>query len=62
MRFTGTDTQAELETQIMDYISYQGGLGFEVGNENLAFGVNGNVQFGAKTSGYGVLGTFRYEF
>lgn len=43
-------------------ISYQGGLGFEVGNENLAFGVNGNVQFGAKTSGYGVLGTFRYEF
>lgn len=62
VRFTGTDTQAELETQIMDYISYQGGLGFEVGNENLAFGVNGNVQFGAKTSGYGVLGTFRYEF
>lgn len=62
VRFTGTDTKAELETQIMDYISYQGGLGFEVGNENLAFGVNGNVQFGAKTSGYGVLGTFRYEF
>lgn len=62
VRFTGTDTRAELETQIMDYITYQGGLGFEVGNENLAFGLNGNVQFGAQTSGYGVLGTFRYEF
>lgn len=62
MRFSGTDYKAELETQVMDYITYQGVLGLEVGNQNLTFGLSGNTQFGEKTSGYGVLGSFRYEF
>ena len=62
VRFTGTDYKAELKTQVMDYITYQGILGVEFGSQNMSFGLSGNAQFGEKTSGYGVLGTFRYEF
>ena len=62
VRFTGTGTKAELDTQTMDYISYMGGLGLEFGNETTSLGVNYNIQLGAKSTAHGVFGTFRYEF
>ncbi|GKG94097.1 hypothetical protein CE91St38_21050 [Desulfovibrionaceae bacterium] len=62
VRFTGTGTKAELDTQTMDYISYMGGLGLEFGNDTTSLGVNYNIQLGAKSTAHGVFGTFRYEF
>ena len=62
VRFTGTGTKAELDTQTMDYISYMGGLGLEFGNDTTTLGVNYNIQLGAKSTAHGVFGTFRYEF
>lgn len=62
IRFTGTDTQAELDTKMMDYFTYGGTVGVEFGNENIFLGVNYNAQFGAESSAQGVFGTFRYEF
>ncbi|AMD90801.1 autotransporter domain-containing protein [Desulfovibrio fairfieldensis] len=62
VRFTGTGTKAELDTQTMDYVSYMGGLGLEFGNDTTSLGVNYNIQLGAKSTAHGVFGTFRYEF
>ena len=62
VRFTGTGTKAELDTQTMDYVSYMGQAGLEFGNETTSLGVNYNIQLGAKSTAHGVFGTFRYEF
>ena len=62
VRFTGTGTKAELDTQTMDYISYMGQAGLEFGNDTTTLGVNYNIQLGAKSTAHGVFGTFRYEF
>jgi hypothetical protein len=62
VRFTGTDRSAELDTRIMDYVTYQGGLGLEFGTQNVSFGLNYNLQVSEHTTGHGVFGTFRYEF
>ena len=62
VRFTGTGTKAELDTQTMDYMSYMGQAGLEFGNETTTLGVNYNIQLGAKSTTHGVFGTFRYEF
>jgi hypothetical protein len=61
-RFTGTDTKADLESRIMDHISYSGGAGLEFGNRNVSFGLNYTIQASAHTTAHGVLGTLRYEF
>lgn len=62
IRFTGTDTQAQLKTKIMDYVTYGGTAGIEFGNDSVSVGVNYNGQFGAESSAHAVFGTFRYEF
>ena len=62
VRFTGTGTKAELDTQTMDYVSYMGQAGLEFGNDTTSMGVNYNIQLGAKSTAHGVFGTFRYEF
>ncbi|MDR3362243.1 MAG: autotransporter domain-containing protein, partial [Desulfovibrio sp.] len=62
VRFTGTDRSAELDTRIMDYVTYQGGVGLEFGTQNVSFGLNYNLQVSEHTTGHGVFGTFRYEF
>ena len=62
VRFTGTSTKAELDTQTMDYVSYMGQAGLEFGNDTTTLGVNYNIQLGAKSTAHGVFGTFRYEF
>lgn len=62
VRFTGAPTTAELETQMMDYLTWQGGVGLEMGNDTMSFGVNYTLQAGQHTTGHGVFGSFRYEF
>ena len=62
VRFTGVSGTAEVETQTMDYITYMGQAGLEFGNDNVSFGVNYNLQAGARSTAHGVFGTFRYEF
>ena len=60
--FTGTPLSAELETQMMDYFTWQGGVGLEFVNDNMSVGVNYTLQAGQNSTGHGVFGMFRYEF
>ena len=60
--FTGLPGTYEVETQMMDYLTWQGGVGIQMGNDNLSFGVNYTLQAGQNTTGHGVFGSFRYEF
>lgn len=62
VQFTGAPAVAEMETQMMDYLTWQGGVGIQMGNDNLSFGVNYTLQAGQNTTGHGVFGSFRYEF
>ena len=62
VRFTGAPVGAELETQMMDYLTWQGGVGLELVNDNMSIGVNYTLQAGQHTTGHGVFGSFRYEF
>ena len=52
----------EMETQMMDYLTWQGGVGLEFGNDNMSVGVNYTLQAGQNSTGHGVFGMFRYEF
>ena len=60
--FTGMQRSYELETQMMDYFTWQGGVGLEFGNDNMSVGVNYTLQAGQNSTGHGVFGMFRYEF
>ena len=60
--FTGLNRSIELETQMMGYFTWQGGIGLEFGNENMSVGVNYTLQAGQNSTGHGVFGMFRYEF
>lgn len=60
--FTGLPGSYEVETQMMDYLTWQGGVGLEMGNDTMSFGVNYTLQAGQHSTGHGVFGSFRYEF
>ena len=62
VRFTGLPNSTEIETQMMDYFTWQGGVGLEFGNDNMSVGVNYTLQAGQNSTGHGVFGMFRYEF
>ena len=62
VRFTGLPYSTEIETQMMDYFTWQGGLGLEFGNDSMSVGVNYTLQAGQNSTGHGVFGMFRYEF
>ena len=62
VRFTGLPYSTEMETQMMDYFTWQGGVGIEFGNDNMSVGVNYTLQAGQNSTGHGVFGMFRYEF
>ena len=62
IRFTGLPYSTEMETQMMDYFTWQGGVGLEFGNDNMSVGVNYTLQAGQNSTGHGVFGMFRYEF
>ena len=58
----GNLPSTEMETQMMDYFTWQGGVGLEFGNDNMSVGVNYTLQAGQNSTGHGVFGMFRYEF
>ena len=60
--FTGLPGTYEVETQMMDYLTWQGGVGLELGNDTMSFGVNYTLQAGQHSTGHGLFGSFRYEF
>ena len=62
VKFTGLPYSTEIETQMMDYFTWQGGVGLEFGNDNMSVGVNYTLQAGQNSTGHGVFGMFRYEF
>ena len=62
VHFTGLPGTYEVETQMMDYLTWQGGVGLELANDNMSIGVNYTLQAGQHTTGHGVFGSFRYEF
>ncbi len=53
---------AELTTKNVDGFAFDGGVGFEVSNENVVLGLNYSVQVSEHTTGQMVYGTLRYEF
>lgn len=62
VHFTGLPGTYEVETQMMNYLTWQGGVGLELANDNMSIGVNYTLQAGQHTTGHGVFGSFRYEF
>jgi hypothetical protein len=61
-RIPGVGTSAELETQVVDYMTWQGGAGFDIKSDNLSFGINYIIQASEHRTGHGVFGTLRYDF
>lgn len=61
-RVPGFGAEAEMKMQVVDYVTFDGGVGFEVGKENLSLGLNYNIQASEHRTGHGVFGTVRYEF
>ena len=53
--FAGLPGIYEMESQTMDYLTWQGGLGLEVGNDDLTLGVNYTLQAGKTGTGHGVF-------
>lgn len=62
VRFAGLPGVYEVENQVMDYLTWQGGVGLEFGTEDLSLGVNYTVQTGQTGTGHGIFASFRYEF
>ena len=61
-RVPGVDSQAEMKMQVVDYATFDGGLGFELGKSDFTLGLNYNLQASEHRTGHGVFGTLRYEF
>lgn len=62
VRIPNVDGSAEMKMQVVDYLSYDGGIGLEMKKDNVSFGVNYNIQASEHRTGHGVFGTLRYEF
>lgn len=62
VRVPGIDAAAEMKMQVVDYMSYDGGIGLEMKKDNVSFGINYNIQASEHRTGHGVFGTLRYEF
>ena len=62
IRFSGVSGRAETVVQPLDYITYYGQAGLEVGNDDLALGVNYNLQVGQHHTNHSLFGTFRVDF
>lgn len=62
VKIPGNSVTADLESNIIDGISYQGALGFDMYKDNIAFGINYTIQASEHTTGHGVQATVRYEF
>lgn len=61
-RVPGVDSQAEMKMQVVDYATFDGGLGFELGKGDFTLGLSYNLQASEHRTGHGVFGSLRYEF
>lgn len=62
VKVPGLASSADMSTQIMDYITYQGGVGFDLGKDGFSMGLNYTIQAGEHSTAHGLNATFRYEF
>ncbi len=62
VRVSGVDSQAEMKMQVVDYATFDGGLGFELGKGDFTLGLSYNLQASEHRTGHGVFGSLRYEF
>lgn len=62
VRIPGVTGSSNLTTQVVDYLTFDGTAGLEMKKDNVAFGLNYNLQASEHRTGHGVFGTFRYEF
>ena len=51
-----------MKMQVVDYATFDSGLGFELGKGDFTLGLNYNLQASEHRTGHGVLGSLRYEF
>lgn len=61
-RFTNTDGEINLDTKIMDYLSWGAGAGLEASYGNFSLGINYSLEAGAQTLSNAIFGTLKYEF
>ena len=62
VRIPGVDGSAEMKMQVVDYLTFDGGAGFELTKGDFSVGLNYNLQASEHRTGHGVFGTLRYEF
>ena len=62
VRFTGTDADLDLSSQIMDDVVWRGALGVEFSGGDVALGLRYSFQGGMKTTSQGVTASFSYQF
>lgn len=60
--FTGVPGSYELESQMMDYFTWQGSAGIKFGNDVVSVGINYALQAGANSTGHGLYDVLRFEF
>ena len=60
--FSGVSGEASLHTRTMDWVTYGGALGLELGRDNLKFGLRYDLDAGKHSLQQGVFASMRYEF
>ena len=61
-RLPGVNGQADMKMQVVDYVTFDGGLGFDLSKDSFSLGVNYNLQASEHRTGHSVSATLRYEF
>lgn len=51
-----------MKMQVVDYATFDGGLGFELGKGDFTLGLSYKLQASEHRTGHGVFGSLRYEF
>ncbi len=63
IRFAGVPAVAEMETQILDWVTWKGSAGVEFARgTNTSIGLNYTLQSGQHAATHGLFATFKYEF
>ncbi len=61
-RIPGVNSQADMKMQVVDYVTFDGGLGFDLAKDSFSLGVSYNLQASEHRTGHSVSATLRYEF
>ncbi len=60
--FLSFDYQRKITTQVVDAVSFDGGLGFSLSNDTMELTLKGSVQASEHSSNFGLNGAFTYYF